>query len=79
MEKAHEAALEGLKKSIAEMEARLKQIIREDEGIRKKYQLLLSVPGVGHLTVLHIIKSTNNFAVKISGKQLGSYAGVVPF
>jgi transposase len=79
MEKAHKAAIEGLKKSIAAMEAQLKQIIQEDESIRKNYELLLSVPGVGHLTALHIIKSTNNFAVKISGKQLGSYACVVPF
>lgn len=79
MEKAHKAAIEGLKKSIAEIEAQLKQIVQEDEDIRKNYQLLLSVPGVGHLTALYIICCTNNFASKISGKQLGSYAGVVPF
>jgi transposase len=79
MEKAHKAAIEGLKKSITQIESQLKQIIKEDERIRKNYQLLLSVPGVGHLTALHIIRCTNNFAVKISGKQLGSYAGVVPF
>lgn len=79
MEKAHKAAIEGLKKSIAEIEAQLKRIIHEDESIRKNYELLISVPGVGHLTALYIITCTRNFATKISGKQLGSYAGVVPF
>ena len=79
MEKAHKAAMEGLKKSIAQIEAQVVQIIQEDERIRRNYQLLRSVPGVGHLTALYVICCTNNFAVKISGKQLGSYAGVVPF
>jgi transposase len=79
MEKAHKAAIEGLKKSIAEIEAQLKHIIQEDERIRKNYELLLSVPGVGHWTALYIITCTHNFANKINGKQLGSYAGVVPF
>ncbi|MBB1285841.1 IS110 family transposase [Flavisolibacter sp. BT320] len=79
MEKAHKAAIEGLKKSILEIEKQLKQLVQEDERIRRNYQLLVSVPGVGHVTALHIIRCTNNFALKVSGKQLGSYAGVVPF
>jgi transposase len=37
MEKAHKAAIEGLKKSIAQIEAQLKQIVQEDEQIRKNY------------------------------------------
>lgn len=79
MEKAHKAAIEGLKTSIGQIEEQLQQIIQEDKSIRKNYELLCSVPGVGHLTALYIISCTNNFASKISGKQLGSYAGVVPF
>lgn len=79
MEKAHKAAMDGLKKSIAEIETQLKQIVHEDENIRKNYELLLSVPGVGYLTALYILCCTNNFSSKINGKQLGSYAGVVPF
>ena len=37
------------------------------------------MPGIGHLTAVYIICCTNNFAGKINGKQLASYAGVVPF
>ena len=40
---------------------------------------MLSVPGIGRITAIFIICCTNNFAVKITGKQLASYAGVVPF
>ena len=79
LEKAHKAALDGLNKSIKEIEAQLQQILREHKDIKDNYDLLRSVPGLGHLTALYLIGCTWNFATKISGKQLASYAGVVPF
>lgn len=79
IEDAHKAALEGLKQSLKTVEQQIKQIIKEDEAIEKNYKLLLSVPGIGHLTAVYIICCTNNFICKITGKQLASYAGVAPF
>ena len=77
--KAHKAALEGIKKSILQIEELIDQIIQEDSVIYKNYLLIKSVPGIGHLTAIYIICCTNNFAAKVTGKQLASYAGVVPF
>jgi transposase len=77
--KAHKAALEGIKKSIVQIEELINKIIHEHPAIYNNYQLIKSVPGIGHLTAVYIICCTNNFAAKISGKQLASYAGVVPF
>lgn len=79
LDKAHKAALEGIKKSIVQMEEMIHKIIREDLAIYNNYQLIKSVPGIGHLTAVYIICCTNNFAAKPTGKQLASYAGVVPF
>ena len=79
LDKAHKAAIEGIKKSIIQIEMMIEQIIQQDPGIYSNYELIKSVPGIGHLTAVYIICCTNNFASKISGKQLGSYAGVVPF
>ena len=79
LDKAHKAAIEGIKKSIVQIEAMIEQIIQQNSDIYTNYQLIKSVPGIGHLTAVYIICCTNNFASKISGKQLGSYAGVVPF
>lgn len=79
LEKAHKAAIEGIKKSIAQIEELINQIIQEDASIYKNYLLIKSVPGIGHLTAVYIICCTNNFASKVTGKQLASYAGVVPF
>lgn len=79
MEQAHKAALNGLTKSIEQIEAQIEKLIKEDRGIKHNYDLLVSVPGIGHLTAVYMICYTNNFAGKITGKQLASYAGVVPF
>jgi len=79
MEQAHKAALEGLRKSIAQIEEQILAVIKESKGIKDNYDLLLSVPGIGHVTAVYILCCTSNFAGKISGKQLASYAGVVPF
>jgi transposase len=77
--KAHTDAIAGLKKSIKTIEAQIQKIISENEDIKTNYQLLITVPAIGHFTAVYMICCTNNFAGKISGKQLACYAGVVPF
>ncbi len=77
--KAHKAALEGIKKSIVQIEEIIKSIIESEPSIKTNYNLIKSVPGIGHLTSVYIICCTGNFASKPTGKQLASYAGVVPF
>ncbi len=79
IEQAHEAALEGIAASLKNVEKQIMQMIQQDAAIKKNYDLLLSVPGIGHLTAVYIICCTNNFISKITGKQLASYAGVAPF
>lgn len=79
LEQAHKAALEGIKESIKIVEKQIHQMVQQDAAIRNNYELLLSVPGIGHLTAVYIICCTNNFICKITGKQLASYAGVAPF
>ena len=79
LEKAHKAAIDGIKKSIVLIESLIEKIIEEDPHVYKNYLLIKSVPGIGHLTAVYIICCTNNFAAKVTGKQLASYAGVVPF
>ena len=79
LEQAHKAALAGLTASLKNVEKQITQMIQQDAVIKKNYDLLLSVPGIGHLTAVYIICCTNNFVGKVTGKQLASYAGVAPF
>ena len=75
----NEAAIDGLKKSISLIEKAIAKIIKEDDQFQQNFNLLLTVPGIGKITAAFLICCTNNFSGKISGKQLASYAGVVPF
>ena len=79
MEEAHKTAIAGLKKSLKLIEQHMRQVIATNAAIKVNYDLLITVPGIGHLTAIYLICCTNNFAAKRSGKQVACYAGVVPF
>lgn len=79
MEKVYKMAITGIKKSIAEIEEQIVLVIKSDPSINTNYNLLLSVPGIGPVTATYILCCTNNFANKVSGKQLACYAGLAPF
>jgi transposase len=79
LEEAHQAAIKGIALSIKSLEEEISKIIMHNKAIKGNYDLLITVPGIGHLTAIYLICCTNNFIGKISGKQLACYAGVVPF
>jgi transposase len=79
IEQAHRTAIKGIAQSIKDIEALINKIISENAELKNNYDLLITVPGVGHLTAVYLISCTTNFSAKISGKQLACYAGVVPF
>ena len=79
MENVYKMAINGLQKSIIEIEKQITLVIKSDSAINNNYNLLLSVPAIGPVTATYILCCTNNFANKFSGKQLSCYAGVVPF
>ena len=79
IEQAHKAALEGIKTSLKIVEKQIHEIVSQNPAIKNNYKLLITVPGIGHLTAVYMICCTNNFINKITGKQLASYAGVAPF
>jgi transposase len=79
LEQAHQKAIDGIGLSIKSLEKEILKIIAQNKDLQRNYDLLISVPGIGHLTAIYLICCTNNFIGKISGKQLACYAGVVPF
>jgi transposase len=79
MERASKAAIDGIKKSLQQVDDQIKSLIRSNDAIRKNYRLLLSVPGIGPVTAVYLICCTGNFIGQPTGKQLACYAGVAPF
>ncbi|TCD13604.1 IS110 family transposase [Pedobacter psychrodurus] len=79
IEKALKNAIDGIAKSIKNIEDQIKRIIAENQGFKQNYKLLMSIPGIGHVTAVYLIGCTANFAGQPSGKELACYAGVAPF
>ncbi len=79
MTDVNKAAIDGLNKSIGLIEKAIRKIVKEEASFQANFNLLVSVPGIGKVTAAFLICCTNNFSGKITGKQLASYAGVVPF
>src|SRR5690606_28735657 len=79
MEKASKAAIEGIKKSLKEVDVQIKTLISNNEAMCRNYKLLLSVPGIGQVIAVYLLACTANFAGQPTGKQLACYAGVAPF
>lgn len=79
IEKSLKSAIDGIAKSIKSIEEQIKKIIAGNEAFKRNYDLLISIPGIGHITAVYLIGCTANFAGNPSGKQLACYAGVAPF
>lgn len=79
LEQVHQTAIKGIAQSIKDIEALINKIIAENADFKNNYELLITVPGIGHLTAVYLICCTTNFSAKITGKQLACYAGVAPF
>jgi transposase len=79
LEKINKPAIEGLSKALKLVEAEIKALIKGNERMNNNYRLVMSVPGIGHVTAVYLICPTANFIGKPTGKQLACYAGVAPF
>ena len=78
LENLNKAALDGLKTSIKLIESEMLRLVKQDDAVSANYNRMITVPGIGKITAIFIICCTNNFAIKITGKQLANYTGVVP-
>lgn len=79
IERSLRSAIEGIQKSIADIEGQIKKIIDGKGTFKANYNLLVTIPGIGHVTAVYLIGCTANFASRPTGKQLACYAGVAPF
>lgn len=72
-------AQDGLSESIKMVEAKIITMLSQDKELSGTYKLLLTIPGIGHVTAVMLMCCTNLFTLCSSGKQLACYCGVVPF
>lgn len=71
--------VEALDGQIAQLEARIEQVIGQDETLARMTELVRSVPGVGKVLGWMLLVKTNGFGNITDPRKLACYAGVVPF
>ena len=77
--KSQEKLRSELTKAIDMIEKQLKELISSDDEIKKTYQLVTSVKGVGLIVAANIIVITRCFKAFSNSRQLACYCGVAPF
>tara|TARA_R110000744_G_C19284726_1_gene553981 strand:+ start:195 stop:1187 length:993 start_codon:yes stop_codon:yes gene_type:complete len=72
-------SIDYLEKQIKGIEERIKDILCEDASMRKNYELLTSLKGVGFVVACQLIYHTGNFTRFDSWRAFSSYCGTAPF
>jgi len=73
------AGIAGIRTGLEQVELAMEQVIRADQRLSRLRQVITSVPGVGPVTALQLIVSTNEFLTISCPRKFACYAGVAPF
>lgn len=60
-------------------ELSMNQLIDKDERLKRLFEIITSVPGVGPITAIQLLISTNEFKDISDPRKFACYAGVAPF
>jgi len=74
-----ENMIKSLNKEIDRVEKELYKIILKNDNLKKMYNLILSIKGVGSQTALFLIAYTNGFTSFDTWRKFASYCGIAPF
>lgn len=68
-----------LLESIQTIEKQIIELIKADERLQRLYTIITSVDGIGMVTAVHMITTTNEFLSINEAKKYACYSGVAPF
>jgi transposase len=77
--KINQSCLKELKKCLSKIEAKMSNLISNDEVLNHQNTLIQSIPGIGPQTAMYLILVTKSFQSFQNWRQLACYAGVAPF
>lgn len=79
IEKVNREAIRGLETSLDKVDEQILAYIRHDEALKQKYDLMLSVKGVGKVLAALLLVYTQGFTRLADSRKLACYSGVAPF
>ena len=71
--------IEQCNQQLKQLDKQIDQCINAIPELKKNYELLLSVPGIGRQNALYMIVFTKNFVSFNCPKKFAAYAGIAPF
>jgi transposase len=77
--KNSQGTLKALKKDISKVEKEMDLLIKQDAKLKQQVQWATSIPGVGNITALNVIVTSDEFERISEVKKFACYAGVAPF
>lgn len=79
LSKLQRPVVNGLEKSLANVEKAIKATINESEKLKQLFGWVTSITGIGKVIAWYLIAFTGGFRRLTEGKQLACYCGVAPF
>lgn len=79
MERLNKRPIEALLKQIAEVDKKIRGLIKEDDSLRQLFEIVTSVDGVGEVVFCEMVIATNEFKLFSCPRKFACYSGVVPF
>lgn len=79
LEQTNKEAIRGLEKSLDKVDEQILTFINEDQELKQKYDLMLSVKGVGKVLAAMLLVYTHGFNRLNDSRKLACYSGVAPF
>ena len=76
---AYQAIISTLKEEIKKLEKTIKEIIQNNEQLKKSFELLTTVKGIGFTVATHLIVYTHNFTRFDNWRKFACYSGIAPF
>ncbi len=78
-EKLCAASIKMLKADLKRTDTQIEELIQSDQELKNIFSIVTSVEGVGPVTALEVILTTNEFKNIKEAKKYACYAGVAPF
>lgn len=75
----HESAITHIERLVKKVEEQMIAIISDDMEVKRNYDLVSSVKGIGLINAINTIVYTNNFKSFETPRQYACYIGVAPF
>ncbi len=72
-------ALNGIEASLQQVEIAIRAIVHADPELKRLFQLITSVVGIGKVIAIQLIVTTNEFKNIDNAKSYACYAGLVPY